>query len=624
MNLFLCVVSTNGEPVPLAARSAYLRARCCTGLSPQWYGAGGAQIMISLDREIGLRPSVARHGSWLGVGTVRLDNRLDVARLAHADADECLDIELILRAVERVGVQSIPTLVGDFAFVLYDARSRLAIAARDAFGIKTLYWREHPDRLVFSSRAELLADGERYDDEYVAEYLTGANLSEDRTIYAGVRAIPPGAIARGGSVRLAISRYWNVERFTSDPETVAVRDYEAKCDEFRELLTQAVRVRLTGGSDVWAQLSGGLDSSSIVSVAASLAERRDVPVGIGGTVTIVDSHGTGSDERHFSDTVVRRYGLRNEQVHDFGLWQDDGAPPPATDQPSSRYPFYARDRYMCTVVRDAGGRVLLGGHGSDLYLTGTMFFFADWLVSGRAKRALREMARWAALGEVSFWRLALRNAVMPLLPARILVACWPRVRTPSWIGHRLLARIDRTPLAGVLQSYGGAWGSKYAGAQAASSSTASVGLDHGVEEEMMELRYPFLHRPLMEFCLRLPPELCAQPLARKWILRQAMRGMLPETVRTRRGKGSIDGRIAWSFAQERQRLDALLRDPILAQLGCVDVGKLRVAVDEGRHGEAQARVGVFDALALETWLQVRSGRWTSVGSGARRRAVGGE
>ncbi|MGH7447835.1 MAG: asparagine synthase-related protein, partial [Longimicrobiales bacterium] len=127
----------------------------------------------------------------------------------------------------------------------------------------------------------------------------------------------------------------------------------------------------------------------------------------------------------------------------------------------------------------------------------------------------------------------------------------------------------------------------------------------------IEMRYPYLYRPLVEASLRLPAKQRVRPNAHKWILRQAMRDVLPENVRMRSTKGGIDARILWSLQREKPRLDALLRDPILAQLGCIDAAALRHAVDQARRGIPVNNVQLFTALALETWLSVRNDAWAA-------------
>lgn len=126
------------------------------------------------------------------------------------------------------------------------------------------------------------------------------------------------------------------------------------------------------------------------------------------------------------------------------------------------------------------------------------------------------------------------------------------------------------------------------------------------------MRFPFLYRPLVEFGLQLPPQLVRRPFSSKWILREAVRDLLPASVVNRRGKGSIQARVIWSLGKERTRVDELLKNPHLADLGCIDREKLRSACT-GTRTSLVPNTNVMATLSLETWLQVRSGRWAARG-----------
>jgi asparagine synthase (glutamine-hydrolysing) len=233
------------------------------------------------------------------------------------------------------------------------------------------------------------------------------------------------------------------------------------------------------------------------------------------------------------------------------------------------------------------------------------------------------MAHRAALGRVSFWELAYENALMPVLPrsVRRLLTRRKVGSIPSWIPRNVASRFSvasRSMLDGV---YGGPLGGKYAAANVSAIEGIPFTKPLSPLEEVVDVRHPYLHRPLVELALRLPPELCVRPHARKWILREAMRGVLPEVVRTRVGKGSMDGLHVHSLVHDGPQLDRLLRDPILAQLGCLDLAVLRRVLDEVRHGRA-AHKGwrnlINNMLDVELWLQLRSGRWAAAASQSTR------
>lgn len=421
---------------------------------------------------------------------------------------------------------------------------------------------------------------------------------------------PATAIAfRDGAARA--SRYWSADHY---PLLEAELDQRAehRCHEtFRELFTHAVRTAMLDSGRTWAQLSGGLDSSSVVSVAEHDAQRSPGRSGLGGTVTVVDRQRTAGDERTYSNAVVDTYGVRNDLLVDYENWEDDGQPPPRTDSPHDQYYAYARDRAMANIARAAGADAMLTGVGSDHYLTGTMFFFVDRIVRGDVRRSLREMLEWAIIGEVSFWELALKNVVMPLLPAPLLRATSPDARLPEWMPARVVSALALRGRQGTVAAYGGPLGHKYAHALTRTAHGISRGVDHWVLEDLIELRYPFLYRPLVEFSLTLPVGLRTRPGARKWVLRQALAGILPDVIRTRRGKGSPETRMARSLLTNRGIVDRLVEEPVLGQLGCIDPPAFARAVERARRGDRHLRSRVLSTLALETWLRVRSGRWSA-------------
>jgi asparagine synthase (glutamine-hydrolysing) len=543
----------------------------------------------------------------MAVGEVRLDHPEEVARWTGIERQGLSDLELVLALIERWGVDRIPDLLGDFSFVVWDTGTHELLAARDAFGIGPLYYAEAGDFLVLSSRASIAGgNGERYNLEYIADYLVSAMDPTERSPYAGVNTLPCGSILRSKDGTLRVSQYWCAEAF----EPTESADVASRTVRFRELFTEAVRTRLTGAGDTWSQLSGGLDSSSVVSVAQSVARSESHPHGLGGTITFVESLAEG-DEREFVRAVVDQWGVRNEQFVDHWYWQDDGEPAPLTEAPTLNYPLYARDRRSCEIIRAAGGRVLLTGQGGDQYLSGVPYHIADLLSQGRWRDAGREVLRWAMLTRTSFWTFGFHNGLIYLFPSGLARRLQRKYEAPpEWIAPAFAKRFDlihRHPSFAMLRV---PRGRKYTGVMAMHVNHYGRYSDVTLFDQSFQLRHPFLDRPLVEFALQLPPTLRTRPLAQKWILREALRGILPDLVRARTGKGGNDGRIAWSLARERERVTELLHDPMLGDLGCVDVRRLRAAIDDVRGGRETTVGALMDTLALETWLRVRAGLWT--------------
>lgn len=603
MSPFLAVVDLDGASIGVEALAAVLPA---VDLAP-----GEAQIAMDgcwggawvPSRELGRPGVVVAHGVT-ALGNVRLTNRGRF--LAGRNPAAWSDLRLVVEHYVRRGPGGIADLIGDFAFVLWDTRRSRVVAARDALGVKNLFYQRKGNRIAVGSHLDCF-ETSRYDREFIGDFLVGLPSGTTRTIVADVTRLPPGSwlVAEGGQV--SVQQYWSAAAFEPADQ---VPDERASIDEFRSLFREAVTAQFDDGAPGWAQLSGGLDSSSIVATASALAgEGRIRP--LLGTQTVVDSLGEG-DETRYSDAVVRQYQLRNEQVRDYWAWQPDELGPPSFAEPRAFLPFYARDRAMAGMVRNGGGSVLLSGFGSDSYLAAPYDFIADWAARGRWRDALGQLTDLAVTTRRSFWEKAAHHLVAPMAPAWLRHRLMPETQqVPSWIAPRFA---EETNLAGRM----GGTGPRVAGRVFVDQMTREMAsidlaLERGVFEEGMEVRYPFLHRPLVEFSLRLPILLRQRPGRPKWILREAMGPALPDVVRNRQGKGGIDGRIVWSLERARPVLERMIDESHLAGLGCVSPRDLALAFHRARAGDAASVGLLFVTLSLETWFAVRSGWWKQHG-----------
>lgn len=616
MSFFACALQMDAEHVSPSFRTQIENARFCRDRQLAWYPALGFLAVVDLDGG-GIQPVVARVGQAIAVGVIRLDNRAELARRMDCEVRGMGDLELAMRFLLRDSGARVDEMLGDFAFVVWDPSTRRLMAVRDTFGVRTLYHAGPRNGLMaFCSRAEPLASGDQYDVKYLVDRIAYCRSDPERTVYSGVRAVPPASLLHLRHGAHALTTYWSA----TDAQTTSrpLGSTEDQVVEFRSLLIEAVRLRLGDGPHTWSHLSGGLDSSSVVSVAQWLEHSGSVQHGLGGTVTYTDPLGTGADEREYSDAVVGAYQVRNELVPHRVSRLDALFDPPTLDQPNRPYPAAARDRAAARIVTQADGQVLLTGIGGDNLLLGTMFFFADWLVTGQLRMAIREMAHRAAIGRVSFWKLASANAVLPLIPEplrRVLMLYRPHA-APYWLTSRIARDFDVGARTSESQFYRGRYSHKYSDALATTVAAIPSTTRLGPLEDMLDVRHPYLHRPLVDFALGLSPEMCVRAHERKWMLRESMRGILPEFVRTRVGKGNSEGLDVWSLSNEQRHLTRLLRNPILAQLGCIDPLRLRTTIDgiiQGRENPEFLQSKVSRTFEVEMWLQLRAGRWTADG-----------
>ncbi|HEU5169429.1 MAG TPA: asparagine synthase-related protein, partial [Gemmatimonadales bacterium] len=325
MRLFVCLIDSDGRGIPDAVRREHERVPRARGLEFEWRSTTGLSVLLATN-DLPADSLLAGHGGWLAVGTARLDNRAELEQWAGCRGQHLSELEVVLRLVARNGAGSVLRILGDFAFLVWNGGERTGVAACDAFAVRKLHYAARTGFLAFASRAEALAIDDQYDVQFLAEWAAGAALSPGLTVYDGVRALPAGHFASVEGGRLKVQEYWSPRNIEPAPPS-SIPEHEAAA-MLRELITHAVRLRLGNEGNAWAQLSGGLDSSSVVSVAQWLAERGAVAHGLAGTVTYVDRQGTGADEREYSDAVVSRWGVRNETIVDPPIWCDDRDPPP--------------------------------------------------------------------------------------------------------------------------------------------------------------------------------------------------------------------------------------------------------------------------------------------------------
>jgi asparagine synthase (glutamine-hydrolysing) len=605
--MFLTLLSTDGGPVRHEDRVRYASRLGALGGTDLVTVEEGAFYALAAPAMVPLRSLTARRCGLVAIGNVRLDNREEVRLWGGAVDRSASDLELVLQAYDQHGVGCIHAILGDFAFVIYNPRVRTLVAGRDAFGVKTLFIGRRSRAVVLSSHLQSIHDRDDLDEEFIADFLVGGDPGPERTVWADSQAVPQGSILTLQDGNTAQKRFWTPYGFRPT-EGVAERD---QVEEFRELFREAVRLRIEPRGLTWAELSGGLDSSSVVCMAQSLANTGAAPDGVKATVSVVDQLG-GGDESRYSRLVVQLHKLRNETIVDPWPWQHDGQQPVLTDEPRAHYPYVARDKRLHDTVTGAGGKVLLTGLGSDHYLYGNRFFFADLLAQGHVLRCAREVATWAITERRSIWTAIMRDVAVPLLPSQIqrwLAAPWDRV--PSWVDPDFARRTLIADRLYMQRTSSARRGSKFSRRVSDDIHELTYWLPRGPIASSLELRHPFLYRPLVEFGLTLSVAMRVRPGAQKWVLREAMRNELPEAIRTRPGKGAIDARFVWALSHERDRVDALTRSSRLVQEGYVRQDALIQTIRDARACKCEVVVPLLCTLALETWLSVACGRWSA-------------
>lgn len=543
--------------------------------------------------------------------TVAWDGRLDNRRALRSRLDAgagAADVELVVAAYRRWGEDFASRLVGDFAVVLHDAPRQRLHLARDPFAGRPLFFAKRREGVLWASTVRALAASGlvplEIDDRWVAAYLVSAQGSL-RTPFTALDIVAPGELVTITTAGIARCRFWEPDghrsiRYQRD------EDYEAA---FRELFCASVRNRLRTSSPVVAELSGGLDSSSIVCVADCLIAGGEVEASELYTQSWVYDRAAEADERPFIEVVERHTGRPATHLleDDFPLLTGFEKECPLVPHPWQNWPLGRRR--TAAMMRALGARVLFSGHGGDHLLwseVGAPSHLADHVVQLRPQRLLRELERWHRAGGHPWPGLLWEGVLKPL---------WQSARGRSnahelgfgfaWLSDEVrrsmaaffaenLERRRRWMLPSrLLRAETIRW----------AVNTRSWILDD--VELGFETCYPFLDRALVEFCLAIPFEQLARPHEMRSLHRRSLKGILPEIVRVRECKRGPSDATMHAFRREWPAIRGLFEghDARLYERGLVERRAFLDELQRIRHGVYGDHAIVVRALQVEVWLR---------------------
>lgn len=475
----------------------------------------------------------------------RLDNREDLQD-AFLSKGRTLrtgtDAELVLAAYACWEEEAPLHLLGDFAFAIWDGRRRRLFCARDQIGIKPFYYYRGDGFFLFGSELRpLLAHPlvrREPNEGMLGEYLANQITSQEETLFRDLFRLPPAhrLIVTPGSVRTA--RYWDANtskelRYGNDAEYA---------EHFLSVFGEAVRCRLRSFTPVGADLSGGLDSSSVVGMAQSLIRQGAVPDKGFETFSLIFP-GLACDESRYIDAVVRRWDLCANKLPPEFVNADTLSEQIRQHLDFPDYPNQTMSNPLAALAREKSIAVVLTGIGGDDWM-GTGFPpFADLLRSGNLLALIRELRKDAEGHGLMRNFKELLAVVLPNRVRRAYTWTFRRDGVPPWIDVGFARRVDladrlRDPSpTGPFTSY--AQRDIFLSLRSGECSLACELVDRSAARMGLENRHPFNDRRLIEFALSLPQSQRQRDSQIKFILRHAMRDLLPDLVRERSTKAEF-------------------------------------------------------------------------------------
>ena len=528
----------------------------------------------------------------------RLDNRDELLRqlpdsVLHSASS---DADIVFQAFRAWGDGCLERLTGDFALAAFDAHDRRLVLARDPVGCRPLYYWCDGKTFVFGSEIKAIlghpdADHEPNQD-LLADFLLRQLPYEDEgeTFFQNIRAVLPGWRVNVSNRGIDTQRFWD---FDPQIETryAAYPDY---AERLRELIIQAVRRRLRTNAPAAVAVSGGLDSSAVLCVADELRTTGSIDVSLL-PMSYVMEGASQSEEGRFTRALESTRHLPIDRIPiapaDPELlrtiaWHSEW--PRFDDGWCARRPMFAR-------AKAAGARTILTGHWSDqlFFVTG---YLSDLFVRFKWRQIaghLREYTHWFVDADPAYFQSRFRRELLLNLTRhewRAHLRPFLRTNTPEWsrplisttLATHLTRQRTRKPRPRCA--------SAHARDVYQFVRTKSHRLQFEADEKLaascgVDSVTPFLDRDVLAYLMSIPGEVQNHKGVPRALLRDAMRGIVPDVILERRWKDE-------DSALARERATAYLASPVRLEGAC-RLGLVR----DARHVEPAS----LELLGLEFW-----------------------
>ena len=538
----------------------------------------------------------------------RLDNRDVLISDLRSDLDPSpTDVAIFAAAFDRWDTDCFRRIVGDWAASIWKPEQRELLFAADYIGIRHIFYYLKNDQISWSTDLSPLVllskDNFQIDDDYIAGYFAH-NPDAHRTPYLEIREVPHGQFVRVRDSSAVVERFWRFSptsriRYKTDAE------YEK---HFRHVFRQSVQRRLRSDSPILAELSGGLDSSSIVCMADDILAGEGAETPRVDTLSYYDkTEPHGDDCIHFPKIEQRR-GRVGIHIDASKL----GTSPASLEcadfcpLPGALGSGQSLDTERTEAVRSGGYRAVLSGIGGDEFMGGVpdpRAHLADLIAQFKFVRLTKQLISWSLVKRRPWIQLLWQSAI-DVLPSSLGQYFVKEAKIEPWIPKDFAKRTRLAIRQSDVDEHFGLWlptrRSFVGGVLLMANNMAKL---TATGQSLEEARYPFLDQTLIEFLLSIPADQLLRPGERRSLMRRSLAGIVPPEILSRRTKQVGERTHMILLEKYWDELQSTYQTSLSSRLGYIHEAQLLKTICDARDGQSVPLVRVLWTISLEYWLR---------------------
>jgi len=538
----------------------------------------------------------------------RIDNRKELSEeLGIEDKEDISDSYFILKSYEKWGEKCPEHLLGDFAFAIWDKNEEKLFCARDHMGVKPFYYYLDDEMFVFGTEIKALfcvpGVPRELNERKVALYLMKDISDKKFTFYEDIRSLPSAHSIMLEQQEIITKQYWKL-----NPELQIKMDSEEDyAKAFYEIFYEAVKCRLRSHFPIGSELSGGLDSSSVVCMVKKiLSENKGINLKTINTFSRVFDEIPESDERYYIKKVINMDGINSYFINvdnispleniDTILWHQDQ--PFYTPHMTKQIKTYQK-------INKEGIRILLSGEGGDQTVSHGNNYLRELATTLQWKKLFKEINRRSHNFNESKHKILFQKVIFPLIPYYLKIKIFSGKGTDLIINKNLFKnlKIDRANYNSNLDQLNRI-NSKEHHYYTINSAYYDITLgiiDRSVAAFDIDIRYPFYDKRLIEFCYALPTEMKLKSGWSRYILRIAMENVLPTEIQWRSHKTDLSPSYKRNLLLFENALEEINDDSNLIE-DYVDLDKLHDIFKKYKFRDEDP-FGIWLVILLYLWLK---------------------